>query len=112
MPATRTADLGRLALGAGLLAHPELAVRLTGSPDGKGVRRTVRILGARYVVQSVGGSLVDRSWVRAADTAVDLVHAVSMVGFARAFPEHRRMSLVSAGLALAFAGLDVTEPVR
>jgi hypothetical protein len=112
MRAIRTADRGRLALGAALLARPGIAVRVTGSPDGKGVRRTVRILGARYVVQSLGGSLVERPWVHTADTGVDVVHAVSMLGFARVFPRHRRLSLVSAGLALVFAGLDVTEPVR
>ena len=108
----RTADLARMTVGAALLARPELAVRLTRSPDGTGVRRTVRVLAARYLLQSGAGLAWHRPWVRAADTGVDVVHAVSMLGFARAFPRHRRLALTSAAAALVFAGLDVTEESR
>ena len=108
----RPADSLRLTLGIGLLARPDLAVRWTRSPDGSGVRRTVRILGARYLLQSGVGLTVHRPWLRAADTSVDLIHAVPMLGFARIFPAHRRMALLSSVAAVAFAALDATEHVR
>ncbi|MBV9831586.1 MAG: hypothetical protein JOZ82_08295 [Marmoricola sp.] len=108
----RPADGLRLTLGVVLVARPDLAVRWTDSPDGTGVRRTVRILGARYLLQSGVGLTVRRRWLRVADTGVDLIHALSMLGFARAFPDHRRMALTSAGAAVAFAALDAKEHVR
>lgn len=87
-------------------------MRWTASPDGVWPRRTARILGARYVLQSTVGLAVHRPWLRAADTGVDVVHAISMLGFARVFPRHRRMALVSGAAALAFAALDATERAR
>lgn len=105
----RRADRARLALGALALARPGLPVRATGSRDGAAVRRTVRVLGVRYVVQSLGGRRLHRAWVPEADAAVDLVHAASMLGLARLAPRHRRLALVSAALATAFAVVDLRE---
>ena len=65
-----------------------------------------------YVVQSAFGLAERRPWVPAADAAVDVVHAVSMLGLAAVSPRHRRVALVSAGCALAFATLDLTEEER
>ena len=92
----RRPDAARLALGALTLAGPGLAVRLTGARDGVGVRRTVRVLGVRYVVQAVGGRWLHRAWVPEVDAAVDVVHALSMLGLAGLAPRHRRLALVSA----------------
>ena len=103
----RRPDAARLALGAVALAGPGLAVRLTGSRDGVGVRRTVRVLGARYVVQSVAGRWLHRAWVPEADATVDAIHAVSMLGLAVLAPRHRRLALVSAALASTFAVADL-----
>ena len=108
----RPADAARVALGTALLARPGLAVRCTRSPDGAWPRRIARILGIRYVMQSTAGLATHRPWLRAADTGVDVVHAVSMLGFARAFPRHRRMAWASAAAALVFAALDATERGR
>jgi hypothetical protein len=90
-----------------VLARPWLPVRLSGSRDGVGVRRTVRVLGGRYVVQALGGRRLHRAWVPEADAAVDLVHAASMLGLARLAPRHRRLALLSAVLATAFAAADL-----
>ncbi len=108
----RPADAARAGLGVVLLSRPALVVQLTDSPDGTAVRRVVRLLGARYLLQSTVGLVVTRRWLRLADTGVDVVHAGSMVGFAKAFPAHRRMAVTSAAAALLFAGLDLTEETR
>jgi hypothetical protein len=111
----RPADAARVTLGAVLLTRPRLAVRWTSSPDSSRIRAVVRLLGVRYLVQSATGMLVHRPWLRTADSGVDLVHAVSMLGFARELPEHRRMALLSGVAALTFAALDcldLTERAR
>jgi len=116
----RGPDRARLALGVVLLTHPDLPLRWLRcerseprNPRGsRGVRRTVRVLGARYVVQSVGGPWLHRSWVPEADAAVDVIHAASMLGLAGLAPRHRRLALASAATATAFALADVTPVVR
>ena len=99
----RPVDLARLGLGILALARPQWLLRGTASRDGRWPRRVTRILGARYVVQSVAGSDRPRPVGAELDGAVDLVHAVTMVGFAAVFPDHRRLALTSGALALAFA---------
>ena len=106
----RGPDVARLALGGLCLLRPDLPIRLTGAGDGRGVRVGVRVLGARYVVQSVGGPWLDRRWVPEADAAVDVVHAASMLGLAAIAPGQRRIALVSAAMATAFAVADLTHP--
>ena len=64
------------------------------------------------MLQSTAGLAVHRPWLRAADTGVDVVHAVSMLGFAQVFPRHRRMAWASGAAALVFAALDATEQTR
>jgi hypothetical protein len=76
------------------------------------VRRTIRVLGVRYLIQAIAAPVVHRPWVRPADTGVDLVHAVSMLGFAHLFPTHRRLAHLSAVTALGFAALDAREAIR
>src|SRR3954451_22761217 len=100
MTAPRTADVGRAVLGVLVVLRPDLPVRATGSPETDRVRRTVRVLGLRYLVQSIGGSLVHQPWVRAADAGTDVAHAVSMLAVARALPQHRRLAALSAVTAL------------
>ena len=106
----RGPDVARLALGGLCLARPDLTLRLTGSDHGRGTRVGVRVLGARYVVQAVGGPWLHRRWVPGADAAVDVVHAISMLGLAAIAPTHRRVALVSAAMASAFAVADLTHP--
>jgi hypothetical protein len=97
----------RLGLGAVALLRPGLVVRVSGAPDGVTVRRVVRVLGARYVVQSAGGAALDRAWVPPADAAVDLVHAASMLGLAALRPAYGSLALLSAGAAVGFAVGDL-----
>ena len=106
----RGPDVGRLVLGGLCLARPDLPLRLTGSGQGRATRVGVRLLGARYVVQSVGGPWLHRRWVPEADAAVDAVHALSMLGLAAIAPGHRRVALVSAAMATGFAVADLTHP--
>ena len=108
----RPVDLARFGLGLWALARPAAVLRLGGSDTGTGPRMATRVLGARYVVQSAGGLLLRRRPLPEVDAAVDLVHALSMVGAARAFPQHRRLALTSGVIALGFALADLTEPVR
>jgi len=105
-------DLARLAFGAWALARPTDVLHLTGDDDGVGTRLATRVLGARYVVQSAAGVGLRRRPVPWFDGAVDLVHAVSMLGVARALPQHRRLALTSGALAVLFAVADLTETVR
>jgi len=106
----RGPDVSRLVLGGLCLARPDLPLRLTGSPGGRGTRVGVRVLGARYVVQSVGGPWLHRRWVPEVDAAVDVIHALSMLGLAALAPSHRRVALVSAATATGFAVADLTHP--
>ena len=108
----RPVDVARLCLGSIALVRPRWLLRVTGSADGTWPRRATRVLGARYVVQAAAGAWLEEGWVPEVDGAVDLVHAASTVGFALAFPRHRRLALASGALALAFAAADLREGVR
>ena len=112
MSTPRPVDVARLGLGAVAVARPDLLLRLAQGPDGRGERVTVRILGARYIVQSGAGLALGRPWVRDVDAAVDLVHAATMVALAGVAPPHRRLALLSAAAAVGFAVADLRERTR
>ena len=120
MNAPRPVDVARLALGAAAVARPNLFLRLAQEHGGRMERVTVRILGARYILQSGAGLVLirpwarrwRRPWVRDADAAIDLVHAATMVALAAIAPTHRRLALLSAATALGFAAADLREKVR
>lgn len=110
MRSARPVDVARGALGVAALTRPDLFLRLSPgrAEDGTWVRRTVRILGARYVVQSAGGFALHRPWVPEVDATVDLIHAASMLGLAVLAPAHRNLTLLSAAAAAAFAVADLS----
>jgi hypothetical protein len=120
MTTPRPVDVARLGLGLAAATRPDLLLRLSRARDGRGERVTVRILGARYVVQSGAGLILSRSrwrpggrpWVRDADTAVDLIHAGTMIALATVAPQHRQLALLSAGAAIGFAATDLREKLR
>lgn len=113
MSRVRPVDLGRTGLGLFALARPDDLLRITRTHDvSTATRRGVRILGARYLVQSVGGLVLRRPWTARADAAVDLTHAASMVGLAGLSQRHRRLAITSAAMATGFALLDLREPGR
>jgi uncharacterized RDD family membrane protein YckC len=109
-------DVARLVLGGAAMARPGLFLYLARGRVGRGERATVRILGARYILQSGAGLTLTqpwgRPWVRDADAAIDLVHAATMVALAAIAPTHRRIALLSAGTAVGFAIADLREKVR
>jgi hypothetical protein len=109
----RPLDLGRAGLGVVALLRPDDVLRVTRTHDtSPAARCTVRILGARYLVQSAGGLLVRRPWTARADALVEVVHALSMVGLAGLSRPHRRAALTSAAVATGFAALDLREHYR
>jgi hypothetical protein len=108
----RPIDLVRLVAGTVALTRPGWLVRVTGSEDGTWPRRVTRILGARYLVQAGGGIALDRPWVPEVDGAIDAVHAVSMLGAAAVFRDHRRLALTSAVVATGCALADLRGPGR
>jgi uncharacterized RDD family membrane protein YckC len=116
MSAPRPVDVARLVLGGAAMARPGLFLYLARGRVGRGERATVRILGARYILQSGAGLTLTqpwgRPWVRDADAAIDLVHAATMVALAAIAPPHRRLALLSAGTAVGFAIADLRERIR
>ena len=62
----RPADASRLLLGASLLVVPDAFVSLAGASSSGPVRRTIRVLGLRYLIQAVVAPVVHRPWVRPA----------------------------------------------
>jgi hypothetical protein len=111
MTPARPVDLARLALGGWALARPDDLLHLVGD-GGPGPRTITRLLGGRYVVQSGAGVALPRRPPHWLDAAVDLAHAASMLGAARAVPRHRRSALASAVLAVTFAVADLREQGR
>ena len=119
MSTTRPVDVVRLGLGLVTLARPELPLRLAGGRTHQHERSAVRILGARYVAQSVVGLAVTRSrqqptasnrprpWLQQLDAAIEVIHAATMIALAGASPRHRRLALLSAATALGFSAADL-----
>lgn len=91
----------RVALGAVLLARPSVVPRVTRSRPAREVRIVTRILGARYLVQGALDLAVPHD--PRLDAAAEILHAASMMPFARRGRPHARAALTSAGLAAALA---------
>jgi hypothetical protein len=120
----RAVDALRLGLGLGILARPELPLRLCGGRAHQHERAAVRILGGRYVAQAVMGLAATRSsqhpaisngrrpWVQEVDIAIEVLHAGTMLALTLASPRHRRLALLSAVTALGLSALDLQEVVR
>ena len=107
---SRPVDVLRLGLGVVALGAPSRV--LPDAADTRWGRGFTRILGARYVVQSSLGLAEQKPWVATTDATIDLVHALTMIGLAGVSPRHRRIALVSAAAAVAFAVLDLQEDER
>lgn len=92
----------RTVWGAVLLGVPGLLVRVAGGTDELASRRVVRVLGARHLVEA-GVEARHGGAVRRAGGVVDLIHAVTAVGFGLADGRWRRPALADAVVASAFA---------
>ncbi|MGZ6738863.1 MAG: hypothetical protein ACXVD4_05235 [Nocardioides sp.] len=109
MRAPRRVDVARFALGIGALAFPRSVMQLGNGRQSEGLRRAIQVLGARHVVQSLSGCVLDRRVASDLGVGIDLTHAVSMVAVAGWVPEHHRLALASAGAALACALADLRD---
>ena len=102
---TRPVDVARLALGVAALAVP--GGLLPAAAETRTSRTLTRVLGARYLAQG-GLRVVGRKpWSAEVDAGVDALHAASMVGLAVLSSRYRRVALVSAAAAAAFASADL-----
>jgi hypothetical protein len=94
-------SIGVLTAAVGVMgvARPALVSRWAAGDSASPEAGFVRLLGARYLVQSAAElSIPTRAILRAA-CVVDGLHAASMIGAAIAFPAYRRAALVSAAIA-------------
>lgn len=101
------AGVARLAWGTTLILAPgAVLVRWGASPDRR-ARTTLRVLGARHVLQSlVSGAQPGPSALRRA-ALVDGSHALSGVGLALVDRRWRRAALLDAAVAGAWTGVDL-----
>ena len=109
--ATRLLAAIGVASGVALLARPQQVVDAVAPAFPRERRWLVRLLGARLVAQH-GAVLAapDRRLVRLG-SAVDLVHAASMVPFV-ASPRYGPAARVSGGLAAAYAAVALAVAPR
>jgi hypothetical protein len=88
------------AAGALALCSPERLTRLAcGATTARPPAWLVRLLGARYLAQAAAelGHPTRRVWL--VSSAIDNVHAATMVAAAFTWPSYRRAALVSGGFA-------------
>lgn len=103
MTTSRLVAAGQLATGWLFARHPSRGLRLLGYPEDRTLTRTtVRVLGARELVQGAVELRDDRTVLRAG-AAVDVVHALTCLYYARRSEKGRRAGLRSAALAASFA---------
>jgi hypothetical protein len=98
----RVLEVVRVGYGLAMLIAPEALVGrgATKSSD-KTVRRVVRVLGARHLVQGIALFSRDESWHRAG-AIVDVLHCLTASIFAAVVPRWRRPAAVSALVSLVF----------
>ena len=95
---------GWCGVGALLVTRPELALAAAGQ-SGRPPALVVitRVLGARIALQNVVVLAAPTRTVVRAGAAVDLAHALSMVGAALRWPAYRRAALASGAMAAVAA---------
>lgn len=99
-----TLEVVRGVYGLCQLSAPRfLAGRVPGAPLTPGAVVVIRILGARQVVQMLATVYARSTWIRRLSGAVDLLHALSMVGVALVSDNHRHTAVADAAVASLFA---------
>jgi hypothetical protein len=93
-----------VAVGLALLARPRQVVDAVAPAFPRNRLWIVRVLGARLVAQHAVVAVAPETPVVRAASAVDLLHAASMVPLL-ASARYRRAALVSGGAAAAYAAL-------
>lgn len=94
-----------------LLAPGALEGLLLGAAPDERARRTIRILGARHLLQAVVTARSGRTLHRLGG-GIDALHALSMAALAAFDPKRRRAATASAVIAVAFAARELRSPVR
>ena len=99
----RPLEVFRAAYGATELFAPGALERLlVGTVADERARTTIRILGARHVLQAIVTARAGRTGRRLGGGA-DALHALSMAALAAFDPKRRRAAALNAAIALAFA---------
>jgi hypothetical protein len=97
-------NAARLALGAVALLQPRRVAAWWGADPGSGATvGAVRVLGARHLAQAVNSTVHPTPGTRTLSSAVDLLHAASMLGLAMVSPRLRRPAMTSASIAIVCA---------
>jgi len=101
---SRVLLLARLASGGLLTVRPAQGLRLLGyGQDDAASRTVVRVLGARHLVLGAAEALRSDPGVLRAGAGVDVLHALTALGYAAASRPGRSAGRRSAALALSFA---------
>jgi hypothetical protein len=95
--------VGLAGWGAALALAPAATARAVTGGAPVPPPAVVRVLGARQVVQSLVLLSAPARPIVLAASAVDALHAASMVAAAARWPRYRRAALISAGVATASA---------
>ncbi|MFI7427694.1 hypothetical protein ACIBPB_11980 [Micromonospora sp. NPDC049836] len=106
-------ELGRGAVGvrlvwAGLLLLAPGALLRPVGPATTAALTTLRVLGARHLVQTIVTSWRPTRAVLAAGAAVDGIHAVTALALAAADPRQRHAALADSAVATCWAALGAT----
>jgi hypothetical protein len=97
-------SLARAIVGALRLAWPAATTPgISGKGLGRPGRRIVRVLGARQLTQAVVTGLAPNGALLWSGAAVDILHALSMIGLVVGARRYRRPAMVEAILAASFA---------
>jgi hypothetical protein len=84
-----------------------MLLHAAGSADAIWPRRIIRLLGARYVAQSVTGMVVHDRRILLGDAVVEVAHALTTIAFASSFPRYRTLAVTNGAVAVGFAIADL-----
>ena len=100
-----------VASGTALLARPQRVVDAVAPAFPRERLWLVRVLGIRLIAQHGGVLVAPRPGLVRIGSAIDLVHAASMVTFL-ASPQYGRAARISGGLAAAYAAIALAVAPR
>jgi hypothetical protein len=92
--------LARLVIGTTLLLEPDA---IPGANSSRRSEVAIRALGARHLLEAIVVNVRPTPGIAAAGAAVDAIHALSALGLAAAVSRYRRLALLNAAGASAFA---------
>jgi hypothetical protein len=96
----------RLGWGLALLSRPGTMLTMFRASDDERARITLRILGARHVLQSALCGPRPGRVVAGVAAAVDIAHALSAIGFAALDRDRRGIAVADAAVAAGWTAID------